>query len=128
MSRKKPVFNPFADPEIVSGYEAWCQTKGKRTDRQEKALLKWLLSRFPDSHTILVVGCGTGHFTRWFAGLGLQTIGLDLSWPMLTDAKSRGSNHYILADALYLPFITGAFDLVTMVTTLAFLSNPESAV
>jgi len=127
MSDEKHYLNPFSNPEIVSSYEKWYETTGRRVDRKEKVLLKWLLAWFPHAHTILEAGCGTGHFTRWFAREGLEAVGLDLSWPMLVDAQTRGSTCYVRGDAQYLPFRDGAFDLVAMVTTLAFLPDPEHA-
>jgi len=120
--------NPFADPALVAHYEAWYQAAGRRADRLEKALLKRLLAGFPRAGTILEVGCGTGHFTRWFAEQGLQATGLDLSRPMLTEAVRLGSPLYVRGDALALPFSTGAFDLVALVTTLEFLPEPVQAV
>jgi Zn-dependent protease len=83
---KRFTGNPFAESAVVSGYEAWYENTGRRADRLEKALLKQLLARFPQASSILEVGCGTGHFTRWFEELGLQTAGLDLSLSMLAEA------------------------------------------
>ena len=119
--------NPFASPAIVAGYEAWYGTAGRRADRLEKALLKRLLADLPQSSTLLEVGCGTGHFTRWFAEQGLQAMGLDLSRLMLAEAVRLGSPLCVHGDALALPFSNGAFDLVALVTTLEFLPEPFQA-
>ena len=119
--------NPFASPASVDEYEAWYVTAGRRADGLEKALLRRLLAAFPQATTILEVGCGTGHFTRWFSGQGLQAMGLDLSWPMLAEAVRLGSPPCMQGDALALPFSTGAFDLVALVTTLEFLPEPVLA-
>jgi ubiquinone/menaquinone biosynthesis C-methylase UbiE len=116
--------NPFANAEIAASYETWYQTIGRQTDRQEKALLKWLLSGFPRARTILEVGCGTGHFTRWFGGLGLEAVGLDLSRPMLDEAVSLSGPVYLQGEALILPFVSKPFDLVALITTLEFLPDP----
>jgi SAM-dependent methyltransferase len=90
-------------------------------------LLKRLLAGCPQASTILEVGCGTGHFTRWFAEQGLQARGLDLSRPMLTEAARLGSPLCVRGDALALPFSTGAFDLVGLITALEFLPEPVQA-
>jgi SAM-dependent methyltransferase len=119
--------NPFTNPAIVAGYEAWYETSGRRADRLEKALLKRLLAGFSRARTLLEVGCGTGHFTRWFGEQGLQAIGLDLSPPMLTEAVRLGSPPYVQGDALALPFRAGAFDLVALITTLEFVTDPVQA-
>jgi ubiquinone/menaquinone biosynthesis C-methylase UbiE len=116
--------NPFADPETAAGYEAWYQTVGRRADGQEKALLRWLLAGFPPAHTILEVGCGTGHFTRWFGEQGVQAVGLDRSRAMLDQAVSLNSLEYLQGDALTLPFASKSFDLVALITTLEFLPDP----
>lgn len=120
--------NPFTDPEAAAGYEAWYLTTGLRAGRQEKALLKWLLDRFPEADTILEVGCGTGHFTRWFSQQGLQATGLDSSCPMLAEAKSLSEERaYIQGNALNLPFRAGSFDLIALITTLEFIPDPSRA-
>jgi ubiquinone/menaquinone biosynthesis C-methylase UbiE len=127
MSKEKIAINPFIDPEIASGYESWYQTTGSHADQREKALLKWLLTGFPNAHTILEVGCGTGHFTRWFGTLGLRAVGLDISAPMLAEASRLGTPTCTSGDASRLPFPINAFDLVTLITTLEFIPNPIEA-
>lgn len=125
--------NPFIIPEIVAGYEGWYDTAGRRADRLEKKLLRRLIAKFPEVHRILEVGCGTGHFTRWFAAQSsmatgnsgnLVVVGLDLSTRMLSQATLLNSPPCVRADALALPFPAGAFDLVVLVTTLEFLPDP----
>jgi len=121
------LHNPFTNPEIAAGYEAWYQTVGRRADQQEKALLKRLLSGFPAAHSILEVGCGTGHFTRWFGEQGLRAVGLDLSWSMLEEAKGLRSPPCLQGDALALPFRSASVDLVALITALEFLPDPVQA-
>jgi len=118
------IANPFTNPTIVAGYEAWYETSGRRADRLEKALLKRLLAGFSRARTLLEVGCGTGHFTRWFGEQGLQAMGLDLSAPMLAEAVRLGGQLYVQGDALALPFRAEAFDLVALITTLEFVTDP----
>lgn len=127
MSEEKIHINPFADPEIAASYENWYLTSGRQADHREKALLKWLLAIFPRARTVLEVGCGTGHFTRWLDGLGLQVVGLDLSPAMLKEALGWGRQVYLRGDALALPFLSKSFDLVALITTLEFLPHPRQA-
>lgn len=119
--------NPFADPAVVDGYEAWYQSAGRQADRQEKELLRQLLARFPAARSVLEVGCGTGHFTRWFDEQSLQALGLDLARPMLTEAVGLDGLPYLCANAQALPFADHAFDLVALITTLEFVSDPRRA-
>lgn len=119
--------NVFANPAIVASYEGWYETAGRRADHLEKALLKKLVAGFPYGHTLLEVGCGTGHFTRWFSELSLRATGLDLSPAMLAEARRLGSPPCVQSDALAPPFPDGAFDLVALITTLEFVADPVEA-
>lgn len=82
---------------------------------------------FPGARDLLEVGCGTGHFARWFARLGLRTAGLDLSPTMLAEARKRDGIPLVLGDAAHLPFADGSFELVALITTLEFLPQPQRA-
>jgi SAM-dependent methyltransferase len=124
---KRSTSNPFANPAIVSSYESWYETTGRRADRLEKPLLERLLASFSQVDTILEVGFGTGHFTRWFGEQGLRAVGLDLSLPMLAEAVRLGSPPCMRGDALALPFCSGAFDLVALITILEFVPDPNQA-
>jgi ubiquinone/menaquinone biosynthesis C-methylase UbiE len=119
--------NPFDDPSLVQEYEGWYTNQGCRADRLEKSLLKWLINHFPEPSSILEVGCGTGHFTRWFGSLGLEAVGLDISSVMLDEAKHYGPCIAVRGDASHLPFAGGAVDLIAMITTVEFLGDPLAA-
>jgi ubiquinone/menaquinone biosynthesis C-methylase UbiE len=116
--------NPFSEVPLAAGYESWYQNAGRRADHLEKQLFKWLLAGFPTARTLLDAGTGTGHFARWFREQGLRVAGLDLALPMLAEAKELDEVPYICGDAQRLPFADGAFDLVTLITTLEFVSCP----
>jgi SAM-dependent methyltransferase len=103
--------NPFENPALVDGYEAWYETTGRRADHQEKALLHWQLSQFPPVSTLLEVGCGTGHFTRWFREQGLRVTGLDTSFPMLTQAARFDNCHIHKVVRFLYPFQTAVLTL-----------------
>jgi SAM-dependent methyltransferase len=119
-----PLGNPFDEPEIAARYEEWYQGRGAAADRLEKLLLGELLLSFPHSRALLEAGCGTGHFTRWFERQGLSTMGADLSAAMLAEARRLGSRALVRANALALPFADRSFDVVALITTLEFLSDP----
>jgi len=127
MSEKSSTSNPFDDLTMAQEYEDWYSTIGRRADHLEKALLESLFSKFPKAHSVLEVGCGTGHFTRWFEAHGLRAIGLDISLPMLCEARRYEPSEYLRADAHHLPFAACTFDIVTLITTLEFLQDPVHA-
>jgi SAM-dependent methyltransferase len=116
--------NPFCDRAVATGYERWYESTGRHADRREKALLGKLLRLFPEAESAIEVGCGTGHFTRWFAARGLRTVGLDSSLAMLAEAHRLGTRMLVMGDAHRLPFSTRCCDLTVMITTLEFLPEP----
>jgi len=113
----------------ASGYQRWYETAGgRRKARAEQALAGRLLLAFPDSRSVLEVGCGTGHFTRWLAAAGYRSVGLDRSPAMLGEFRRENPEIPALqGDALALPLGEGAVDLVLFVTTLEFVPDPLQA-
>lgn len=68
------------DERVARDYEQWYeQGFGTFAARQEEALLHSQMQHFSGATSLLEVGCGTGHFTRWFARQGLHVTGLDAS-------------------------------------------------
>jgi ubiquinone/menaquinone biosynthesis C-methylase UbiE len=107
-------------------YESWYHKGwGRRFDKFEKKLLLRSL-KCNEEKSILEIGCGTGHFTRWFQSLGMKAVGLDISREMLSAARdlSRKSMPLIQGKAELLPFNANTFDIVAMVTTLEFVGSP----
>jgi ubiquinone/menaquinone biosynthesis C-methylase UbiE len=118
---------PF-DEQVAAHYESWYETpEGSRADALEKTALGRLLERFPDAESVLEVGCGTGHFTRWMHDEGLTAVGLDLSPAMLEEAQALNAVPLVQSDARRLPFADDALDLAAFVTTLEFLPRPREA-
>lgn len=119
--------NPFADTSVASGYEDWYLGKGRRADVLEKRLLHKLLATLDGVQSVLEVGCGTGHFTRWLHEFGYEVVGLDSSAEMLAEARRRDNISYQLGDAHGLPFADRSFDVVTLITTLEFVADSAKA-
>jgi ubiquinone/menaquinone biosynthesis C-methylase UbiE len=120
------------DDQIAAHYEAWYEApEGRRADALEKASLRRLLEGFAGarghsmSESVLEVGSGTGHFTRWLAQQELTAVGLDLSVAMLARAQALDGIPLVRGDACRLPFADGTFDLVAFITTLEFLERPR---
>ena len=116
------------DEQAAAAYESWYQTaEGARADAQEKAALRQLLDGFREAETVLEVGCGTAHFTRWLGDIGWTAVGLDLSAPMLREAQALNGVPLVWGDAFRLPFADDAFGVATLITTLEFLDRPRAS-
>lgn len=122
-----PPVNPFDDRDLVASYENWYETTGRRADGLEKQLLNQLLTDFPAVGTVLEVGCGTGHFSRWFEARGLDVVGADLSMEMLAQSSRLAGPPCVQGRAERLPFASGSVDLVVIITTLEFVDDPQLA-
>lgn len=115
----------ISDP---AAYEAWYHTpRGRWIGDREFILLRKLLS--PEAGaSLLDVGCGTGHFSRRFARLGLSVTGIDPDPEVLNFVWKQGSDiHYMQGNALELPFPDNAFDYTIAVTSLCFIDDPLQA-
>lgn len=124
MSRAQPNW-----ADVAGSYEAWYETpRGRKYDALEKDLIARLLGPARGGR-LLDIGCGTGHFTRWFRELGWEVWGLDLQEQMLARARELSGNQivYRRGDATELPFADKSFDLCAMITTLESTSCPEAA-
>jgi len=125
---------PFERPEVAARYEGWYRGAGRRADRLEKRLLAELLAGLPAVDTLLEVGSGTGHFTRWLADRsGGLVIGLERSMEMLRraggdgGARSQRKVRFVRGNAADLPFPDRVFDVVVFVTALEFVADPGRA-
>jgi len=113
-----------------AGYEAWYSTaKGRYVDRLEKRIISDMC-RIKPGDKVLEIGCGTGHFSAYFTELGARVTGIDTSPDMLHTARDRFGDleiDFSAGSAYKLPFEDGSFDLVAMITTLEFISDPAKA-
>jgi ubiquinone/menaquinone biosynthesis C-methylase UbiE len=120
------VFNE----RIASSYESWYDSKrGRIYDELEKELILELVSP-QDCKSLLEVGCGTGHFLKWFSNFGLRVVGIDNSSYMIEEARENLSKDIELKimDAHQLNYSDSSFDVVSLITTLEFLDNPQKAI
>ena len=74
--------------------------------------------------TVLDIGVGTGRVSKPLEDCRFETIGIDVSLPMILKAKSRGLKNLILADAKYLPFRYKTVDVTILVDVLNCLDDP----
>lgn len=114
----------YLKEEIVQTYESWYTGSGERMDRLEKKLLRSLLEDFGPVGSLLEVGSGTTHFTRWFESQGIHSVGMDLSPLMLKEGRRWWSGPLVQADAAALPFGDHSFDIVVMITCFEYMPRP----
>ncbi|MCR4301123.1 MAG: class I SAM-dependent methyltransferase [Sulfuricaulis sp.] len=109
-------------------YEAWYQTASGSWIADREFSLMWRLLNPPAGATLLDVGCGTGHFSRRSAAAGLRVTGLDPDPAMPDYARGLGGGvNYLPGTGTALPFDNKAYDFVTAVTSLCFITDPERA-
>jgi SAM-dependent methyltransferase len=86
-----------------------------RDEREAGAQARFVIRALPvtPEWRILDVGCGAGRHLAWFRRHGFpHCFGLDLSLPLLRDARAAGQA-VARADMRRVPFRPGRFDLVT---------------
>jgi 2-polyprenyl-3-methyl-5-hydroxy-6-metoxy-1,4-benzoquinol methylase len=77
----------------------------------------------------LDVGCAYGYTSGILESLGYETMGFDVSRHGIKQAKSHSSGEFLLCDVeATLPFMDGAFDLVTCFDVLEHLKHPQGAI
>lgn len=115
----------YFQEDSTKTYESYYQEKYKRADKLEKVLLEKLLNTLGPTKSLLEVGCGTAHFTRWFESLGLECYGLDLSDLMLKEAKKLWLEGVLLqGDGSFLPFKNNSFDIVAFMACMVYMPDP----
>lgn len=83
---------------------------------------------------VLDLCCGTGDLSLALTRQGCWSAGLDFSEPMLRVAQERSKqivqplNHWILGDALNLPFLNESFDVVAISYGLRNLADFERGI
>jgi ubiquinone/menaquinone biosynthesis C-methylase UbiE len=115
-------------------YETWRSTSlGYLTERLEHCLILRLAGKAKGRY-VLDVGCGDGALALAFWRNGAsRVVGCDGDPRMIARANARAAKHkaaigYAVARAERLPFPDLSFDLVTLITVLAFLPEPALAV
>ncbi len=119
--------NVFKDLQIAQEYDLYYQTsRGESVDRIERELIKGYLDSVP-SCEMLELGCGTGHWTQFFCEQGFRVTGVDESEAMLRQAgtKNIAAVGFLKADAGKLPFPDQSFSVVSSVTMIEFVDDPE---
>ena len=118
----------FDFDEAASTYDDWYRTPaGRLHDRLQKHAVAKMLPSAREGRELLEVGCGTGHWSKFFSASGFAVVGVDLSPAMVERARQRGLPEaaFLVADAHALPLRAGGFDVAAAMTTLEFVAAPE---
>ena len=118
----------FGFGAMAERYDHWYETaEGAMYDRLEKQAVARVLPSDGRGKELLDVGCGTGHWARFFGERGYRVAGIDVSPPMVRVAREKGiaGASFAVADAHALPYDSGRFDVTAAITTLEFVRDPE---
>jgi ubiquinone/menaquinone biosynthesis C-methylase UbiE len=116
---------------LADEYDSWYESaKGRMYDRLEKKAISCYLPPDAKGKKLLEVGCGTGHWSRFFSEYGFEVIGVDISERMVNIVKSKNISDasFQLADGHSLPFADDTFDVTAAITTLEFVHDAKTAV
>lgn len=119
--------------DLPESYRHWRASRlGRITEDLEQELIIELCGDL-SGLCALDVGCGDGSLTARLAKGGADVTGLDSDPRMLDAARLRldveqTSARLLSGDAQALPFETASFDLVTAVTLLCLVPDPDRAV
>ncbi|MFO7973857.1 MAG: class I SAM-dependent methyltransferase [Candidatus Hydrogenedentota bacterium] len=111
-------------------YDRWYTTpEGQAHDRVQKADVRHFLGPATSGMRLLDIGCGTGHWSGFFASLGYNVAGVDVAPEMIQVAHNRTMPGVAtqVADARFLPFQDASFDVAATMTVLEFLPEPATA-
>lgn len=87
-------------------------------------LFERLLPKPSGDHSLLDVGCGTGHHLQRYAALGYRVAGVDGSEEMLRHAQTNNPGVDLRhCDVEFLPFADASFDVVVAIEVFRYLPD-----
>ena len=122
---------PFNFGTVSLTYDRWYKTPtGIANDWVQKSDMLHFLKPDRTNMRLLDAGCGTGHWSCFFADLGYDVVGVDVSEEQLQQAQShrrKGLRFQKGNLCASLPFDANSFDVVTAMTTIEFVFSPLRA-
>jgi ubiquinone/menaquinone biosynthesis C-methylase UbiE len=99
-------------------------------DRFEKKAIDKLLRNHTEGKRLLEVGCGTGHWSKFFSTKGYEITGIDTSERMITIAKNKNiaRSSFHVMDGHSMSFADNSFDIAAAITTLEFVTAPDTMI
>jgi len=121
----------FDFDRVANSYDSWYDSaRGAMYDRFEKQAIDSLLADIAQQSRLLEVGCGTGHWSRYFSDKGFEVTGIDRSPEMIKIARQKHipNSRFEIADGRNLPFEDESFDVAAAITVLEFTTEPEKII
>jgi ubiquinone/menaquinone biosynthesis C-methylase UbiE len=118
------------DFKAAQRYDDWYQDPRNRFIAALEDQLILRLLKPVRGERVLDVGCGTGRHLLAFLKMGLDVTGVDASPYMLDIARKKLAHRSGLFQGFAedLPFEDNSFDVATLITTLEFVDDVESAI
>ncbi len=113
--------------ELAETYDDFYKTAlGQHIDKLEKAVVEELMQNIPAGKS-LEIGCGTGHWTEYFAAKGNDIIAIDISREMVEIAERKNIPNTIclVHDVRNMPFKERFFENIFAITSLDFLDKED---
>jgi ubiquinone/menaquinone biosynthesis C-methylase UbiE len=117
--------------KLADSYDKWYDSAaGRMYDRLEKKAFDSLVGNHNNGKQLLEIGCGTGHWSRYFSDKGFEITGIDISAKMIKIANKKNIPHcrFQTADGQNLSFFDNSFDAAAAITVLEFSKNPEKII
>jgi ubiquinone/menaquinone biosynthesis C-methylase UbiE len=109
------------------GAKGWRKSGYTTVSFLSPAFRQWIAAQLPAKRRkVLSIGCGAGELESHLAESGHRVVGLDLSHAMLKRASRNGIELLVQADARFLPFGPGQFDVVLIPESIGHLDLDEA--
>ena len=114
---------------IAGQYDYYYQSDfGKKVDALERKLIGDLLKMLPEKN-LFEIGCGTGHWTKFFTENGFSVIATDIADKMLEQARKKNIKNAVFkyADVLNLDIKDNTLNNIIAIASLEFTGNLQKA-